>query len=67
MILELSTPLPVITPKGFAMAYFLLDYSMDHHLFWICFQDDTGECWTWENPDIRIQNNVTIGRNVKPM
>ena len=44
------------------MAHFLLDYGEEHHLFWICFQDDTGECWTWSNPEIKIQNNPTIGR-----
>lgn len=65
MILEIKNPIPVITPKGKALAYFLLDYSIDHHLFWICFQDDTGECWTWSNPDIKIQDNPTIGRSCK--
>lgn len=65
MIHELSVPLPVSTPKGKALAYFLLDYSVDHHLFWICFIDDTGECWTFSNPEIRIQNNPTLGRMVK--
>jgi hypothetical protein len=29
---------------------------------WVCFQDDTGECWTWENADIRARVNITIGR-----
>lgn len=64
MILELNEPLPILTPLGKAMAYFLIDYGLDHHLMWVCFQDETGECWTWSNPDIRIQNNQTIGRNV---
>jgi hypothetical protein len=26
------------------------------------FQDDTGECWTWENSQIRARVNKTIGR-----
>ena len=25
-------------------------------------QDDTGECWTWENAYIRARVNATIGR-----
>lgn len=63
MIHELRIPLPVVTPKGSGLAYFLLDYHLEHHLFWICFLDETGECWTFSNPDIRIQNNPSIGRN----
>ena len=62
MIKRLDPPLPVMTPKGSAMAHFLLDYGFEHHLAWICFQNDTGECWTWENPQIRIQANPTAGR-----
>ncbi len=64
MIHELSIPLPVVTPKGKALAFFLIDYSIEHHLMWVCFQDDTGECWTVPNPEIRIQNNPTVGRQV---
>ena len=29
---------------------------------WVCFQDDTGECWTWENAQIRARVNKTAGR-----
>jgi len=28
----------------------------------ICFLDNSGECWTWSNTDIRAQKNVTAGR-----
>jgi hypothetical protein len=62
MIIQLNPPLPLDTIKGKGYAHFLLDYSIEEHLFWIVFMDDTGECWTFENPDIRIQNNPTIGR-----
>jgi hypothetical protein len=64
MLLQLNPTIPVITPKGRALAHLLMDYGEEHHLMWIVFQDDTGECWTWPNPDIRIQNNVTFNRNV---
>jgi len=62
MIKRLDPPIPVVTPKGAAMAHFLLDYGFEHHLMWICFQDETGECWTWENPKIRVQLNHTANR-----
>lgn len=61
-MLRLDPPLPVVTPKGNAMAHVLIDYGMEHHLVWICFQDETGECWSWQNKDIRVQANLTAGR-----
>ncbi len=64
MILRLDPPLPLKSPKGNCLAHFLIDYSMEHDLYWTVFQDDTGECWTWNNKDVRIQNNITLGRNV---
>lgn len=60
MILELKSPLPLVTPKGKAFAYFLIDYGLEHDLIWVCFQNDTGECWSWSNRDVKIQNNITI-------
>ena len=62
-MLRLDPPIPVITPKGKAWAHVLIDYSQEHHLVWVCFQDDTGECWSWQNKDIRIQPNPTLGRD----
>jgi hypothetical protein len=64
MILQLDPPIPVTTPKGNAIAVVLLDYGLEHNLMWVCFQDDTSECWTWSNRDIRAQKNITIGRTL---
>ena len=62
MITRIEPAIPVTTPKGKAMAIAWLDYGMENDLMWVCFQDDTGECWTWENADIRARVNITIGR-----
>ena len=62
MIVRIDPPLPLNTPKGKALAHFLIDYGFEHDLYWICFQDETGECWTWNNKDIRAQKNITAGR-----
>lgn len=62
MIIQLSPSIPVITPKGKAQAIAMIDYGPEHNLHWICFQDSNGECWTWQNPDIRAQRNITMGR-----
>lgn len=61
-IIQLDPPLPMNTPKGEAIAHFLIDYGMESHLMWVCFQAETGECWTWSNPEIRIQKNISMGR-----
>lgn len=61
-MMRLDPPLPVLTPKGKAWAHVLIDYSQEHHLIFVCFQDDTGECWSWEGKDVRIQTNQTMGR-----
>lgn len=62
MIVQLNPPIPVITPKGDAIAHFLIDYGIEQDLMWVCFQTDTGECWTWGNAKIRSAKNITLGR-----
>jgi hypothetical protein len=62
VVTRIDPPIPVLTPKGKALAHFLIDYGFEHDLYWVCFQDETGECWTWSNKDIRAQNNITAGR-----
>ena len=64
MIIQLNPPLPVVTPRGKALAHVLIDYGPEADLIWVCFQDDGGECWSWGNKDIRAQNNPTMGRNI---
>jgi len=63
MILQLNPPIPVfIVGKGKGYAQALIDNGPEHHLQWTVFMDETGECWTVENPQIRAQNNITLGR-----
>ena len=63
MMTQLNPPLPLITPKGKALAHFLIDYGPEHDLLWVCFEEN-GECWTWRNQDIRAEKNITFGRNI---
>jgi hypothetical protein len=62
-MLQLNPPLPVITPQGKALAHFLIDQGIEHDILWVCFLDDSGECWTYPNPKIRATRNITHGRN----
>lgn len=67
MMLQLEPPLPLLTPKGPALAVVLLDYGAEHHLMWVCIQDETGEIWTWPNTKVRGTANPTMGRpSVQP-
>ena len=63
MILQLNPPLPLVTPKGPALAHFMIDTGIENDIQWVCFQDTTGECWTWKNSKIRAQKNITQGRD----
>jgi len=64
-MIQLNPPIPLNTPKGKGWAYFLIDRSQEHNLEWVVFLDDTGECWTFSNTEIRIQSNYTMNRNLK--
>jgi hypothetical protein len=61
-VTQLNPPIPIETPKGKALAHFLIDYGPEYDLLWISFDDATGECWTWHNHAIRAQDNISIGR-----
>jgi hypothetical protein len=62
MMIQLNPTIPVVTPKGKGDAIGWIDYGQETDLFWVVFQTDTCECWTWANKDIRAQQNLTIGR-----
>lgn len=63
MIIQLSPCIPVVTPKGKGVAHLIIDYGPEYHLHWVCFLDSNGECWTFQNPEIRAQRNTTMGRD----
>ena len=62
MITQLNPTIPLITPKGNGYAHFVIDYSQEHNLIWVVFIDKTGECWSFQNKEVRIQQNNTFGR-----
>lgn len=62
VIHRIDPPLPLITPKGEGLAHFLQDYGLENNLVWIVFMNDTGECWAFQNPEIRMAKNLTYNR-----
>ena len=66
-LLQLNPSVPVLTPKGKGRAIVLIDYGEDHHLMWVCAIDDTGEIWTYRNPEVRVHANTTLGTKTVPL
>lgn len=66
MILQLSPTLPLDTPKGKATAHFVVDAGNEHYLQWVCFVDETGECWAFRNDVVRLQANETLRPRAEP-
>jgi hypothetical protein len=62
MFVQLNPTIPLDTPKGPGYAHFVIDYSQEHHLMWGVFLDDGGACWIFENPEVRLRANPTLGR-----
>lgn len=63
MILQLNPPLCVETPKGKGWAHFLYDYSIEANSMFGVFMNDSSEYWIFQSLDVRIERNITLGRN----
>lgn len=61
-MIRIDPPLPLETPKGKGLAYFVIDYGIDHDLLWVVFLNENRECWTFKNSEIKIVENFSIGR-----
>ena len=62
MMLQLNPPIPLSTPKGDGLAWAVIDYGTEFNLMWVVAIDETGEIWTFQNPDVRALKNITMGR-----
>lgn len=62
MIIQLNPTIPMICPMGEGYAIAVIDYSQEHNLMWVIAINDTGEIWTYSNPDVRMIKNITMGR-----
>lgn len=62
MMIQLNPPIELMTPKGRGICHFLIDYGIEDNLYWVVFIHDTGECWTYANPEIKACKNITMGR-----
>ena len=63
MMLQLNPTIPIVrisdNMKGYA--FLVIDYSQEHDLMFTCAMNN-GEIWTLKNGDIRVEQNITLGR-----
>lgn len=55
MIHEIQQALWMDTPKGVALAKFMIDRGIDSDLEWVTIINETGEIWSFDNSDIKVQ------------
>lgn len=63
MILQLNPPIELETPKGKGLAWFIIDYGIEHNLMYTVAIHDTCEIWTFSNPEVRATKNISAGRS----
>jgi hypothetical protein len=63
MVLQLNPTIPIVrisdNMKGYA--FLVIDYSQEHDLMFTCAMNN-GEIWTLKNGEIRMEQNITLGR-----
>jgi len=59
--------LEVETPRGKALAAFMIDYGELGNLVWVCFLRKSGECWSYQNPDILLSPCETMKIRQQPI
>lgn len=57
---ELRQPWPMTCPRGKGLCVAVIDYGPEHDLMYVIAMNDTGEMWTYSNPDVRMRPNETL-------
>jgi len=62
--MQLNPTIPIfrVSDSMNGYAFMVIDYSQEHDLLFVCAMDN-GEIWTLSNREIRVTNNITLGRN----
>ena len=62
--MQLNPTIPIfrVSDSMNGYAFMVIDYSQEHDLLFVCAMDN-GEIWTLGNREIRVTNNITLGRN----
>jgi hypothetical protein len=65
MIIQLDPPIPMSCPKGEGLAILMTDYGPEYSHIWTIAIDKTGELWSFNNMQVRMIKNVTMGRTLE--
>jgi hypothetical protein len=67
-IVQLNPPISLYVPEvdDYMTAWFVIDYHMDEHLYWVGPLDKTCEIWTLSNPNVLACRNHSTGRTGPP-
>lgn len=60
--MQLNPPLWLETPKGIGLAHIVDNQGLEHSLYWIVFDEKTGQIWRWPNERVRAAKNITLDR-----
>jgi hypothetical protein len=62
-MMQLNPTIPIfrVSDSMNGYAFIVIDYSQEHDLLFVCAMDN-GEIWTLSNREIRVTNNITLGR-----
>ena len=62
-MMQLNPTIPIfrVSDSMNGYAFMVIDYSQEHDLLFVCAMDN-GEIWTLSNREIRVTNNITLGR-----
>lgn len=63
MFVQLNPSIPMhVIDRGSGQAFAVIDYGPEHHLIWVVALDDGGQIWAAPNPQVRVQENWSMGR-----
>lgn len=62
MIHEIRQVIWLDTPKGQALAKFIVDRGVDSDLEWITVLQDTGQVLSFDNSEVLVCKSFTLGR-----
>lgn len=63
MLTQLDPPIPLhVLGRGDGYAIAVIDYGQEHNLLWVTAISATGEIWCAPNPQVRMQQNWSMGR-----
>lgn len=63
-LLQLDPPIPLLTREGRKVtAIMAVDYGPEYETLLLCGFDDSRELWWLDHTELRLGNNISLGRS----